>query len=72
MLELSDYFDSLTKLFSDLYLAKFLDIPAKPFRIIRKKSNIIMRLFEIKSFSLCKRMLSLVRRNILKIACNFK
>jgi len=28
---LHNYFDSLIKLFSDLYLAKFLDTSAKPF-----------------------------------------
>jgi len=31
MLELYNYFDGLIKLFSDLYLAKFLDISTKPF-----------------------------------------
>jgi len=38
MLMRSNYFDNLTKLFSDPYLAKFLDISAKlffPYKIIR-------------------------------------
>jgi len=36
---LHNYFDDPTKLFSDLYLAKFLDTSAKPFFLCTQKNG---------------------------------
>jgi len=39
---LYNYFDSLTKLFSDLYLAKFLDTSANPFFLCSFRKTVLL------------------------------
>jgi len=50
---LHNYFNSPTKLFSDLYLAKFLDILAKSFFLCGYKSISCVIYFKIKILSSC-------------------